>query len=343
MAKRKLKKGPVAVLLLLLLLVVAGVAAFGYIAPGEVRLAAPVTVDIASGMGTQAVAARLAEAGVVKNELSFRLYVKGQGADGDLRSGTYTFEGELDYAAVLAALKRGGAADNTINVTIPEGKTVPQVAAIWAETGLCTAEEFLAACADMELPYAYIPAESPDERPYDRVEGFLFPETYNVLLTWGAEDLLSLQLAQFDKIWTEERQAKAAALGDGYSAHELLTVAAMIEREAKVDSERPLIASVIYNRLARGQLLQIDATIVYLLGGDVDRVLYRDLERDDPYNTYMYAGLPPGPICSPGLACIDAALEPADTDYYYYRTKNDGSGEHNFARTLAEHNANGAA
>lgn len=342
-AKRKLKKSALAGLLVIAALVIAAVCGWGYISPGTVDLSGPVTVNIASGMGTKAVAARLAEAGVVKNAASFSFYVRGEGADGDLRPGSYTFEGEVDYAAVLAELLRGGVAENTKNVTVPEGKTVPQVAAIWEEAGLCTAEEFLTACAEADLPYDYIPAESPDDRPYDRLEGFLFPETYNVLLTWGAEDLVELQVGQFDKIWTDERREQAAALGDDYDAHKVLTVASLIEREAKVDAERPLIASVIYNRLAIGQLLQIDATIQYILGEQADRVLYKHLEIDDPYNTYMYEGLPPGPICSPGAACIDAALNPAETEYYYYRTKNDGSGEHNFARTFAEHQAYGAA
>lgn len=342
-AKRKLKKGALAGMLAVVALVIAAACGWGYISPGTVDLSEPVTVNIASGMGTKAVAAQLAEAGVVKNAASFTFYVRGEGADGDLRPGSYTFEGSVDYAAVLAELLRGGVAENTKNVTVPEGKTVPQIAAIWEEAGLCTAEEFLNACAETELPYDYIPAESPDDRPYDRLEGFLFPETYNVLLTWGAEDLVKLQVGQFDKIWTDERRAQAAALGDGYDAHKVLTVASLIEREARVDAERPLIASVIYNRLAIGQLLQIDATIQYILGEQVDRVLYKHLEIDDPYNTYMYEGLPPGPICSPGAACIDAALDPADTEYYYYRTKNDGSGEHNFAKTFAEHQAYGAA
>ena len=225
---------------------------------------------------------------------------------------------------------------NTVNVTIPEGKTVPQIADIWEEAGLCTADEFLRCCAELDIPYDYIPAGE----DFNQLEGFLFPETYNVLITWGAEDLVKLQLAQFDKNWTAERQKLADK--QGLTVKEIVTLASLIEREARVADERPLIASVIYNRLAIGQKLQIDATIQYILGEQVDRVLYKDLEIESPYNTYLNAGLPPGAICSPGLSCIDAALNPAETDYFYYRTKNDGSGEHNFAHTYEEHlqNAN---
>jgi UPF0755 protein len=334
-AKRKLKKGAVAFLAALVVLLAVGIGALVTLLPGTANLSEPVTVVIDEGMGTKAVARRLADAGVVKNVTSFAMYTKNQKAAGDLRPGTYTFEGKVTYADVLAQLKNGRGNDNTVNVTIPEGKTVPQVAAIWADAGLCTADEFLAACAELDVPYDYIP----DGDDYNRLEGFLFPETYNVLTTWGAEELVNLQLAQFDKIWTDERRQQAADLG--YSAKEIVTVASLIEREARVASERPLIASVIYNRLAIGQALQIDATIQYILGEQVERVTYDDLKIESPYNTYLNAGLPPGAICSPGLSCIDAALSPADTEYYYYRTKNDGSGEHNFAKTYAEHLANG--
>lgn len=335
--KRKLKKLPLLVAMGVVL--ACGLGVLTTLLPGTARLAEPVTVQVQAGQGARAVAAALADAGVVKNKLSFELFVKGEGAQGDLRPGTYTFVGDVSYDDVLNELKRGNVAENTKNVTIPEGKTVPQVAAIWEEAGLCTADEFLAACAEMELDYDFLPSDVVGEA-YNRVEGFLFPETYNVMDDWGAEDLVKLQLGQFARMWTDERARQAADLG--HTPAEIVTVASLIEREARVAVERPMIASVIYNRLDIGQLLQIDATIQYILGEQVDRVLYRHLEIDDPYNTYMYAGLPPGAICSPGISCIDAALNPDETDYYYYRTKNDGSGEHNFARTLAEHNANGS-
>lgn len=340
MMKKKRRLKPSVVLgALSVVVLAAGLCVLMNLLPSVAHLAEPVTVTVAQGQGTKAVARELAEAGVVKNDISFVLFVKREGAESDLRPGTYTFAGDVDYEGVLAELKRGNLAENTKNVTIPEGKTVPQVAEIWAEAGLCTAEEFLTACADLELDYDFLPEKAAAGEAYNRVEGFLFPETYNVLLDWGAEDLVRLQVGQFAKLWTEERRQTAEDLG--YTAEEIVTVASLIEREARVADERPMIASVIYNRLAIGQLLQIDATIQYILGEQVERVLYRHLEIDDPYNTYIYAGLPPGAICSPGISCIDAALSPAETDYYYYRTKNDGSGQHNFAKTLAEHNANG--
>lgn len=338
--KRKLKIMPI--LGILLVLSMGFSALLGWLLlPGTANLREPVQVEVLAGQGTKAVAASLADAGVVKNIQSFVFYVKREGAESDLRPGSYEFEGEVSYADVLAELKRGNLAANTKNVTIPEGKTVPEIAEIWELSGLCTADEFLAACAEVELDYDFLPTKDPVGEAYNRLEGFLFPETYNVSLDWSAEDLVGLQVGQFAKLWTEERSFRAAELER--TPQEIVTIASLIEREARVADERPMIASVIYNRLEIGQLLQIDATIQYILGEQVERVLYRHLEIDDPYNTYMYGGLPPGAICSPGISCIDAALWPSDTEYFYYRTKNDGSGRHNFAKTLAEHNANGAA
>ena len=146
-------------------------------------------------------------------------------------------------------------------------------------------------------------------------------------------------LAQFHSVWTEEWQARAKELG--YTPLEIVTIASMIERETSVDFERPIVAGVIYNRLEQGMMLQIDATIQYALGEQKDRLLYSDLEIDSPYNTYKIQGLPPGPIACPGAACIEAALYPEESDYLYYRTKNDGTGEHYFAETYEEHLANG--
>ena len=146
-------------------------------------------------------------------------------------------------------------------------------------------------------------------------------------------------LNEFHKNFTDEYKNRADELG--FSTQEIITIASLIEREARVDSERPLISSVIHNRLEINMALQIDATIQYILGKQKDRILYSDLEIDSPYNTYKKTGLPPTPIAVPGKACIKAALYPEETNYFYYRTKNDGSGEHNFSKTFNEHVKNG--
>ena len=197
MAKRKLKKAPALLIGLVLLLAVVGGAA-AYLLPGTAHLAQPVTVVIDEGMGGMAMARRLAENGVIKNVPSFVLYVRGEKAEADLRPGTYIFSGEVSYAQVLAELKRGRSEANTVNVTIPEGKTVPQIADIWEDAGLCTADEFLRCCAELDIPYDYIPAGE----DFNQLEGFLFPETYNVLITWGAEDLVKLHCMAYSvKPW----------------------------------------------------------------------------------------------------------------------------------------------
>ena len=150
--------------------------------------------------------------------------------------------------------------------------------------------------------------------------------------------LLSKKL-EFDKRWTDEFDNRAKELG--FSVNEIVTIASLIEREARLEKERPIISSVIHNRLKSDMLLQIDATIQYILGKQKERLYYKDLEVKSPYNTYLNKGLPPTPIAAPGVSCIKAALYPEDTPYFYYRTKNDNSGAHNFAETLSEHIANG--
>lgn len=144
-------------------------------------------------------------------------------------------------------------------------------------------------------------------------------------------------LSSFDKHWSKEFDERAKELE--LSVNEIVTIASLIEREAKLEKERATISSVIHNRLKTGMLLQIDATVQYLLPEQKERLLYEDLKVDSPYNTYKYEGLPPTAIANPGLSCVKAALYPEETDYFYYRTKASGNGEHWFSKTFEEHTA----
>jgi len=221
-------------------------------------------------------------------------------------------------------------------ITVPEGLTVLQIAELFESNGFETKNEFLETAQNIELPFEYIDAPG----DYKRLEGFLFPETYNIPQSYNSEKIILLMINEFDKVFTEEYKKRADELG--FSIKEITTIASLIEREARVDSERPLVSSVIHNRLEINMPLQIDATIQYILGKQKDRIYYKDLEIKSPYNTYQNTGLPPTPIAVPGKACIKAALYPEDTDYFYYRTKNDGSGEHYFSETFNEHIKNGS-
>lgn len=333
--KKKMKIMPILMILVILLAGASGCYLW-YKSPAEATISQNVTIEIPNGASTKAIATLLANEGLVKNSYSFVEFVKDENAASDLRSGSYTFTaGTLSYDDILSVLLKGTYdTENLMNITFAEGLTVPQMAEVFEGYGLGTAEEFLDYCANLEIPYDYIPAGD----DYNQLEGFLFPETYNIVKTWGAQEVVDMMLKQFDTVWTDEYDQRAAELN--MTVHEVVILASLIEREAQVAEERALVSSVIHNRLDIDMLLQICATVLYIKEEPSGVVLYSDLEIDDPYNTYMYLGLPPGAICSPGAACIEAALYPEDTNYFYYRTKEDGSGGHNFSETYAEHLAN---
>ena len=331
--KKKRSRMPLIMLLIIIILALTGWSmVFG--GTRTVNLDEEITVTIPEGTSAQQVASILDESGLIKNELSFRVMLKMEGAEGNLRPGVYTFgPGKVRYGEILEELEKGNDEANAVRITVPEGYTVAQVAARLEENGLCTAQEFLDAASYMQVPYGYIPQTG----DYRQLEGFLFPETYSINRNMDPVQIINMMLAEFNKNWTPERQARADEMG--YSVSQIVTVASLVEREARVDSERPTIASVIYNRLDEGMLLQIDATVQYALGEQKDRLLYSDLEIDSPYNTYKNTGLPVGPIASPGLSSIDAALYPEETNYYYYQTSTAGDGSHYFCETFAEHEA----
>ena len=327
-------KAPIFVVVLILALIAAGAAFYVFGGTRSTDLSEETTVNIPEGSSAKAITAILNENDLIMNEISFELYIRINKASADLRPGEYTFgPGRVTYSDILAELMKGNLSENTVTVTVPEGYTVVQVADLMAENGLVSREDFLYCAANMDVTYDYIPQGS----EYSRLEGFLFPETYNIGNEWSSEQIIEMMLAEFDKNWTSDRQARADELG--MTVKEIVTLASLVEREAKIDEERPVIASVIYNRLDADMLLQIDATVQYALGKQKDRLLYYDLEIDSPYNTYKYKGLPAGPIASPGTACIDAALYPADTPYFYYQTSIEGDGSHYFCETYEEHSA----
>lgn len=317
---------------IVLVLAAAGIASAWYlfvrpdvagVAPGE-----PVSVEIEQGASTVEIATQLSRAGVVPNANRFLLESRLQGADGQLRAGVYDMETGMSYEAAIALLVAGPQI-TYVTVTIPEGWVITEIAErVQSDTGI-PAEEFVALA---ESGYAEFPREY--LRDVDgSLQGYLFPKTYRVEEGMTARDVINMMLDQFEVELAEVDVAAAEARG--LSLHELVTLASMIERETRVAEERPLVSSVIHNRLDKGMRLQIDATIEYLLPGTRFRLTYEDLEIDSPYNTYRYAGLPPGPIASPGLASLKAAAAPADTEYIYYvLTGQDGS--HTFTVTYGE-------
>jgi UPF0755 protein len=290
-----------------------------------------VAVEIPKGASTTEIGRILDESGLIDSQLSFRVAVERVGADGKLRAGTYELVTGMPDDAIVDALLAGPEVAY-VTVTIPEGFTVGQVAGRLAEeTGLEEGElvELVTSGAAVFAP----------EHPYladthqGSLEGFLFPKTYRVREGSTATQTVELLLDQFDKEISNVDLSASEARGQ--SLYELVTVASMIERETKVADERPLVASVIYNRLEEGMRLGIDATIEYVLPGNRLRLSAEDLEIDSPYNTYRNSGLPAGPIGNPGAAALEAAARPEDTSYLYYvLTGEDGS--HTFTETYEE-------
>jgi UPF0755 protein len=280
------------------------------------------TVTIPAGYTTAEIASLLAQEGLVAEPRAFVWYCRLNGLDGKLQAGRYELSSEEGIPALAATLAAGRV--SVVRFTIPEGYTKEKTAAALEAAGVCPAPEFLAAC-DRGDPRGRLGGED--------VEGYLFGDTYEVEADADADEIVATMVDRFFKVW--EAEASSGPEGAGRPRWEVVTLASIVEREALLDEERPLVASVFYNRLARGMRLESCATVIYALGGDVDRLTIQDLRVDSPYNTYVNAGLPPGPIGSPGRASLRAALDPAATDYLFFVSNGDGS--HTFSRTLGGH------
>ncbi|NLP36560.1 MAG: endolytic transglycosylase MltG [Firmicutes bacterium] len=323
-------------LLLLLVAAAAGVIALQvhkWLQPVPAMAAEPVLVTIPAGASSTGIAKILADQGLIHNATVFRFYAKYRGLDQKLQAGNYLFRFGMTMDEILEQLIKGDVYRPTVTVTIPEGFNLEQIAKRIQAQGLADYDEF------MELARLTVPAlgQVKDGQRY-AVEGYLFPDTYEFDVSVTPKQILDRMLARLEEVFTAEMRSRCQELG--LEVHDVMTLAALVEREAQVAAERELIAGVMHNRLQKKMPLQIDASVIYALGEHQNVVLLEDLKVDSPYNTYKYPGLPPGPIASPGKAAIMAVLYPAETDYLYYVAKGDGSGEHYFGRTLAEHNAN---
>ncbi len=287
-------------------------------------------VDIPPGSSQAAMARRLKEAGVVRSEATFRAAVWMRGAGRRLQAGEYRFDRPMSAAEVVDKIRRGDVYLQII--TFREGLTIRQMSELYESRGLGRASDFAAAARNAAL----IRAIDPDARD---LEGYLFPDTYSLPRATTAAQLVERMVAAFEKVLTPELRQQAAA--HGLSVRALVTLASLVEKETARPDERPLVSAVYHNRLKIKMALYCDPTVIYALEragrftGDLTR---EDLQFDSPYNTYRYAGLPPGPIAAPGRASLEAAANPADASYLYFVSRNDGS--HVFANTLDEHNRN---
>ena len=283
-----------------------------------------VTVEIPSGVTSRAISRQLSRAGLIRSSTLFNYWVQWQGVSHRLKAGTYQFNRSMSLQQIINQLQSGQVILRQL--AIPEGWTLNQIADLWGQTSLGSAESFLQMAGEVRWQRAY-------DLPGSTVEGYLFPETYRLADGSSAETAIKTMLDHFQDQWTPGMGLAAKQIG--LSRGETIILASIIEKEAQIDSEREIISSVYHNRLRTGWKLDADPTVLYGLGNPPRSLTRVDLRTDTPYNTYLRKGLPPGPICNPGRASIMAALRPAKTPYFYFVAS--GGGGHYFSETLDQH------
>ena len=282
-------------------------------------------ITIAPGTSSRSIARQLARERIIRNPLFFQLTAHFYGASRFLQAGTYEFSGAMSLRDIVLQMQSGRVVLR--DFVVPEGLTISQIGKIFENEGLGTAESFGRAVRNPVQPEVY-------RMNGLTLEGHLFPNTYKIADGTPASTVVKMMVNEFERHWTYALDAEAQSLG--FSAHQIVTLASIIEKEAKVDEERELIAAVFHNRLRRGWKLEADPTVLYALGNPQRLLTRKDLKTDSPYNTYLYRGLPPGPICNPGMPSILAALRPVQSSYLYFVAI--GGGQHHFSTTLSEHN-----
>lgn len=322
------RAGPLLLFLLAALLLAGGFAAHRVLFSGDAASGGPVTVTIEEGDTLSAAAGKLAAAGVIGSARVFEWRARLRGLGAEIKPGEYRIgPGEPEGEVLDRITSAGGAL--AAGVTVPEGLTLGQTAErVAAQSGVSEAE-FRREARRVDYGYDFLEGSAARS-----TEGFLFPKRYEFAEDAGARRMVERMLEQY-RLETRSLDFGRARRELGLTEYQVVTVASLIEREAAAPEERPVIASVIYNRLREDMPLQIDATVQYALGAPKERLSLRDLEVDSPYNTYENMGLPPGPIASPGLDSIESALDPADTEYRYYVLDRNGE-RHTFTEGYEE-------
>lgn len=294
-----------------------------------------VSVTIPENATLSEIADIMAENGVINYSKLFWAFAKMTNMDNRILPGTYTLNATMDYRTILSKIKYVPDSKKIVTVTIPEGMVQDDIFALLEENEVCEAYLLKAYAQYYDFSYKFLKGLPYSEK---RLEGYLFPDTYDFYVGEAPERVLRKFLANFNRKWDVDLKSRAENIN--MSIRDVMIIASMIEREAKFDEERPMIASVIHNRLQDDDFphLQIDATVHYAIDDWSRALTASDLKVDSPYNTYLCEGLPAGPICNPGLATIRAALYPEETEYYYYVARKNGW--HFFAETNAEHEAN---
>ncbi|SKA04489.1 endolytic transglycosylase MltG [Selenihalanaerobacter shriftii] len=292
-------------------------------------------IRVKPGFSSNQVANLLDKKGLIRDPLLFKIMAKVKGVEAKLQTGYYKLDTSMSINQMLDKLSKGKVI--MYQFSIPEGFTIEEIAQRVAGQFEFSADEFLITMKNLEIKnYPFLKDVTEEVNLNNRnylLEGYLFPETYRIAKGAEVKVIINQMLNEFKDKLNQNLISKIKK--SDYNLDQIITIASLIEAEAKYDSERRLVSSVIYNRLEIGMPLQIDATIQYIIPGHKDKILYSDLTLKSPYNIYQNLGLPPGPINNPGLASIKAALNPADTDYLYYFALDNG--EHKFSETYRQH------
>ncbi|MDR2156360.1 MAG: endolytic transglycosylase MltG [Clostridiales Family XIII bacterium] len=331
---KKRRALPVIILSVILLLLAGGGGGAYFIyqtslKPMDPADSAEISFVVEQGMGTASIAQALEEQDLIRNAFLFKLRSRLTENDGKYKAGIFLLSRSMSADALISTLT-SSAADiddsNVVRFTVPEGYNLRQIMGALTEKGLVDEASFMDEAENGDFDYDFL-ADIPSGP--DRLEGFLYPETYEVFKDAGAHGIIDRMLAQFDKLFQSEYYDKAAEMG--LSVRDAVTMASLIERESKTAEERPVMAGVFYNRLKVDMLLQSCASIQYILGEPKEFLTEADTRIESPYNTYLHKGLPPGPICSPRMASIEAALYPDDNDYLFFVVSEKLDGTHNFS------------
>lgn len=338
-ARKKKNKGKVAILFLIVLVLLLGKSYYrSSFTAVDLNNPKKVSVEIPAGSSTSKISNILKDEGLIKNRLIFKIAVKNKEADGKLKAGIYMLNTGMDVNAIIDEFSKGAKNQNVVRFTIPEGYEIEQMAEKLSKENLVDKEKFLNLTSDKKY--------FQDKHPFlkelkgdQSLEGFLFPATYEIYADSTEEEIIDKMLTQFEKIY--EKDIRGNMGKHDLSLNEVVTLASIIEREGKRDDEREFISAVFHNRLKEGMLLQSCATVQYALGERKEVLSEKDTQIESEYNTYIHEGLPPAPIASPGEKSLIASVNPADVEYLYFRTKEDGTGAHTFSKTYKEHlNAN---
>jgi UPF0755 protein len=277
---------------------------------------------IKKGDSVYAVAHGLKKTGIIRSDRFFIFLLRLSNNAKDVKSGVYNLNFGMKNTDILRMITEGVVA--TEKFTIPEGLNIKQVAELLESRNIVDAEDFLEACHSEDMLEKY-------KIPFDSAEGFIFPDTYIIAQDLSAEQIVEITIQRFFSALSEIPYRDYTK----EDLRKIVIIASLVEKEAKIDEERPVIAAVFYNRLQNGKRLEACSTIQYILGKPKDRLLYKDLKIKSPYNTYLHNGLPPGPIANPGLESLRAAVQPSEVDYLFFVSKRDGS--HYFSTTYSEH------